>query len=102
MFAVFLSVHNIKILKHDCVYLKITNISNTNTTLSVLQNALVEMICEQPSWGRKMPKPWIHLEMVINKKVENGSKVIPFKMYLKITNITNKNTTLLQLFRNVI
>jgi hypothetical protein len=48
--------------------------------ITVLQNAIVEMICEQPSWGGKMPKPWIHLEMVINKKVEKGSKVIPFKM----------------------
>jgi hypothetical protein len=36
--------------------------------IMVLQNAIVEMICEQPSWGGKMPKPWIHLEMVINKK----------------------------------
>jgi hypothetical protein len=31
-----------------------------------------------------MPKPWIHLEMVINKKVEKGSKVIPFKMVEEI------------------
>jgi hypothetical protein len=50
----------------------------------VHQNAIVEMICEQPSWGGKMPKPWIHLEMVINKKVEKGSKVIPLKMVEEI------------------
>jgi hypothetical protein len=31
-----------------------------------------------------MPKPWIHLEMVINKKVEKGSKVITFKMVEEI------------------
>ena len=52
--------------------------------ITVLQNAMVEMICEQPSWGGKMPKPWIHLEMVINKKVEKGSKVISFKMVEEI------------------
>jgi hypothetical protein len=52
--------------------------------ITVLQNAIVEMICEQPSWGQKMPKPWIHLEMVINKKVEKGSKVITFEMVEKI------------------
>jgi hypothetical protein len=52
--------------------------------ITVLQNAIVEMICEQPSWGGKMPKPWIHLEMVINKKVEKGSKVIPLKMVEEI------------------
>ena len=52
--------------------------------ITVLQNAIVEMICEQPSWGRKMPKSWIHLEMVINKKVEKGCKVIPFKMVEEI------------------
>jgi hypothetical protein len=52
--------------------------------ITVLQNAIVEMICEQPSWGQKMPKPWIHLEMVINKKVEKGSKVITFKMVEEI------------------
>ena len=52
--------------------------------ITVLQNAIVEMICEQPSWGEKMPKPWIHLEMVINKKVEQGYKVIPFKMVEEI------------------
>jgi hypothetical protein len=52
--------------------------------ITLLQNAIVEMICEQPSWGGKMPKPWIHLEMVINKKVKKGSKVIPFKMVEEI------------------
>jgi hypothetical protein len=52
--------------------------------ITVLQNAIVEMICEQPSWGRKMPKSWIYLEMVINKKVEKGSKVIPLKMVEEI------------------
>jgi hypothetical protein len=69
MFAVFLSVPNIKVLKPE---------------ITVFQNAIVEMICEQPSWGRKMPKPWIHLEMVINRKVEKGSKVITFKMVEEI------------------
>jgi hypothetical protein len=52
--------------------------------ITVLQNAIVEMICEQPSWGEKMPKPFIHLEMVINKKVEQGFKVIPSKMVEEI------------------
>jgi hypothetical protein len=52
--------------------------------ITVLHKAIVEMICEQPSWGEKMPEPWIHLEMVINKKVEQGYKVIPFKMVEEI------------------
>jgi hypothetical protein len=55
--------------------------------ITVLQNAVVEMICEQPSWGEKMPKSWIHLEMVINKKVEKGSKVITFKMVEEINQV---------------
>jgi hypothetical protein len=69
------------VLKHR-IFINATNPKDPEIT--VLQNAIVEMICEQPSWGGKMPKPWIHLEMVINKKVENGSKVIPFKMVEEI------------------
>ena len=69
------------VLKHRIF---INAINPKDPEIAVLQNAVVEMICEQPSWGRKMPKPWIHLEMVTNKKVEKGLKVIPFKMVEEI------------------
>ena len=69
------------VLKHRIF---INAINPKDPEITVLQNAVVEMICEQPSWGEKMPKSWIHLEMVINKKVEKGSKVIPFKMVEEI------------------
>ena len=69
------------VLKHR-IFINAMNPEDPEIT--VLQKAIVEMICEQPSWGEKMPKPWIHLEMVINKKVEKGSKVIPFKMVEEI------------------
>lgn len=69
------------VLKHR-IFINATNPKDPEIT--VLQNAIVEMTCEQPSWGVKMPKPWIHLEMVINKKVEKGYKVIPFKMVEEI------------------
>ena len=62
----------------------INAINPKDPEIAVLQNAVVEMICGQPSWGVKMPKPWIHLEMVIHKKVEKGFKVIPFKMVEEI------------------
>jgi hypothetical protein len=62
----------------------INAINPKDPEIAVLQNAVVEMVCEQPSWGVKMPKPWIHLEMVINKKVEKGFKVISFKMVEEI------------------
>jgi hypothetical protein len=62
----------------------INAINPKDPEIAVLQNAVVEMICGQPSWGVKMTKPWIHLEMVINKKVEKGFKVIPFKMVEEI------------------
>jgi hypothetical protein len=34
--------------------------------ITVLQNAIVEMICEQPSWGEKMPKPSIKIPHYYN------------------------------------
>ena len=69
------------VLKHRIF---INAINPKDPEITVLQNAVVEMICGQPSWGVKMPKPWIHLEMVIHKKVEKGFKVIPFKMVEEI------------------
>jgi len=40
------------VLKHR-IFINATNPKDPEIT--VLQNAIVEMVCEQPSWGGKMP-----------------------------------------------
>lgn len=41
-----------------------------------LKNVLVELVCNQPTWGEKLPKPWIHLKMMINRAVEKGKTIM--------------------------
>ena len=44
--------------------------------IETLKDAIVELMYQQPSWGEKIPKAWIHLEMMINKNIKNGVKVM--------------------------
>ena len=44
--------------------------------IETLKDAIVEIMYQQPSWGEKIPKAWIHLEMMINKNIKNGVKVM--------------------------
>lgn len=42
----------------------------------VMKEILVDLLSTQPSWGEKLPKAWIHLKMMINRKVEKGETVM--------------------------
>lgn len=44
-----------------------------------LKDALVELVCSQPTWGEKLPKSWIHLKMMVNRSVEKGETIMTMK-----------------------
>ncbi len=55
---------------------------------TILKAALVEIICSQPSWGEKLPKAWIPLQLAINTNVEDGVRILSIE---KLREVNKEN-----------
>lgn len=49
-----------------------------------LRAVIVDLLCNQPSWGEKLPKAWISLKMEIDRRAEKGKTIMKMKDMKKI------------------